>query len=73
MMRLRTRRRPLPLLEVPLDISTETREVDVTPVVSWTVQQLQALGPATGPSHRSFVPIIRTSLPDNPQGDPATS
>jgi hypothetical protein len=31
----------------------------------WRVEQLQALGPVTGPSHRSSVPIVRSTVKDN--------
>lgn len=44
-------------------------DVDFTPPVPWTIEQLNALGPVTGPSHRTFVPIVRGTLQENSLGD----
>jgi hypothetical protein len=48
-------------------------DVVVTPPVLWSVEQLNALSPVTGPSHRTFVPIVRSTLADNPLGDVTSS
>jgi hypothetical protein len=48
-------------------------EVDVSTPVAWSVEQLNALGPVTGPSHRTFVPIVRSTLSDNSLGEPTDS
>jgi len=48
-------------------------EVDSTTPVTWSVEQLNALGPVTGPSHRTFVPIVHSTLRDNLLGDPTDS
>lgn len=34
--------------------------VELAPVL-WSVEQLNALEPMTGPSHRTWVPIVRSS------------
>jgi len=47
----------------------------MTTPVTWSLEQLSALEPATGPSHRTFVPIIRNITGDNSLGattDPST-
>lgn len=67
-MRLRNRRGVLPP-EAPQPTVVGQVEVDAPPVVPWSVEQLNALGPVTGLSHRTFVPIVRSSLPDNSVGD----
>ena len=64
-----SRRKPSPPLPTSPDLTSEIREADMTPPVPWSVEQLNALGPATGPSHRTFVPIVRSTLPDNSLGD----
>src|ERR1700722_2471737 len=35
----------------------------------WSVAQLHALGPVTGPNHRTSVPIVRGTAKDNSTGD----
>ncbi len=35
---------------------------DSTPPVTWSVDYLNDLGPAKGPSHRAFVPVVRSGL-----------
>jgi len=71
-MRLRAKRKlssPEPSLPVVVGLD----DVVVTPPVLWSVEQLNALSPVTGPSHRTFVPIVRSALADNPLGDIASS
>jgi hypothetical protein len=67
--RLRSKRSRSPQPE-PSPISVaDVREVDTTPPVLWSVEQLNALRPVTGPSHRTFVPIVRNTMPENSLGD----
>ena len=71
-MRLRAKRRlNQPEPSQPLVVALD--DVVVTPPVLWSVEQLNALSPVTGPSHRTFVPIVRSTLADNPLGDIASS
>ena len=68
-MRLRTRSKRPAQPEALLDDVPELRDAVMSPIVRWTVDQLHALGPATGPGHRSFVPIVRSTSSDNSVGD----
>jgi hypothetical protein len=66
-MRLRIRRKAIPQIEQSHLAAAGDGEVGLTPPVPWSVDQLNALRPVTGPSHRTFVPIVR-SLPDTSLG-----
>lgn len=69
-MRLRSKRQPRSEQE-PLQVGVAGEdEVEPMTSVSWTVEQLNALGPVTGPSHRTFVPIVRSTTPNILLGDP---
>jgi len=71
-MRLRAKRRlNQPEPSQPLVVAPD--DVVVTPPVLWSVEQLNALSPVTGPSHRTFVPIVRSALADHPIGDITSS
>jgi len=71
-MRLRAKRRlNQPEPSQPLVVALD--DVVVTPPVLWSVEQLNALSPVTGPSHRTFVPIVRSALADHPIGDITSS
>jgi hypothetical protein len=48
-------------------------EVDKPLPVLWSVDQLNALRPLTGPGHRALIPMVRNTLPVNPLGDLAES
>jgi hypothetical protein len=37
--------------------------------VSLSIEQLNLSGPATGPSHRTFVPIVRNTSPEISLGE----
>ena len=71
-MRLRIRGRAIPQIEPPQLPTAESVAVDIAPLIPWSVEQLNALRPLTGPSHRTFVPIVR-SLQDNSLGDLSNS
>jgi hypothetical protein len=64
-MRLRNRRKSTVSSEPAQPMAVGVSDVDVTATVPWSVEQLNALGPVTGPSHRTFVPIVRSTLEDN--------
>jgi hypothetical protein len=52
-------------LIVVVEIGAEvTTRVAATAPAPWKVDQLHALGPMTGPSHRTFVPIVRSTSKD---------
>jgi hypothetical protein len=69
-MRLRSKREPRSQPE-PLQLMVAgDGEIEPTTNVTWTVEQLNALGPVTGPSHRTFVPIVRSTVPNISLGDP---
>ena len=63
-MRLRNRRERDSPPEPTQSAVAVDNEVDSTLPVTWSVEQLNALGPMTGPSHRSFVPIVRSQVQD---------
>jgi hypothetical protein len=44
--------------------SSDPASVPVTAPVPWSVEQLHALGPVTGPNHRTSVPIVRSTMKD---------
>lgn len=44
---------------------TEVDEVEEKTTVTWSIDQLNSLGPVTGPGHRTFVPIVRSLSRDN--------
>lgn len=71
-MRLRAKRKVNPPETSPPTVMG-LDDVVVTPPVLWSVEQLNALSPVTGPSHRTFVPIVRSALADNPVGDVTSS
>ena len=71
-MRLRSRRTPPSHVEPSQPIVVADDEVASTSTISWSVEQLNALGPVIGPSHRTFVPIVR-STPNISLGDPINS
>jgi hypothetical protein len=54
-------------------IAAEEVEVETEAPLPWKVEQLQALGPVTGPSHRSYVPIIRSTTKEDLLGDRSDS
>jgi hypothetical protein len=61
-MRLRTRRPRRASPESTPAFVDDPVEVEATTPVSWSVEQLHSLGPVTGPGHRTFVPIVRSTL-----------
>jgi len=63
-MRLRAKRKPRSQLAPPQQTVAQDSGVDSTSPVTWSVEQLNALGPLTGPGHRSVVPIVRSTLRD---------
>jgi hypothetical protein len=65
-MRLRNRRKSTVPSEPAEPTAVGGSDIDVTATAPWSVEQLNALGPVTGPSHRTFVPIVRSTLGDNP-------
>jgi len=67
-MRLRNRREARSQTEPSNFTIAGDGEVDSSTPVTWSVDQLNALGPVTGPSHRTFVPIVRSTLIDNSLG-----
>jgi hypothetical protein len=69
-MRLRSKREPRTEQEPSQLMVAGEDEVESTTSVSWTVEQLNALGPVIGPSHRTFVPIVRSAVPNILLGDP---
>ena len=69
-MRLRSKRAPRTAQEPSQLVVAGDGEVEPTTNVTWTVEQLNALGPVTGPSHRTFVPIVRSAVPNILLGDP---
>lgn len=71
-MRLRNRRKTSPPEQSQSTVVGHDDD-DVTPLVPWSIDQLNALGPVTGLSHRTFVPIVRSALQDNPVSDVANS
>jgi hypothetical protein len=76
-MRLRSKRKTNFAFEQPPTTIAETAEVDAKAPdhapVPWRVEQLQALGPVTGPSHRTSVPIVRSSVKDTSPASPSAS
>ncbi|MGB8196522.1 MAG: hypothetical protein WCF25_05915 [Acidimicrobiales bacterium] len=48
---------------VQVDVNNEVEALEPEPSVPvrepWKIEQLHAMGPMTGPSHRTFVPIVR--------------
>ena len=68
-MRLRSKRAPRTAQEPSQLVVAGDGEVEPTTSVSWTVEQLNALGPVIGPSHRTFVPIVRSTMPNISLGD----
>jgi hypothetical protein len=68
-MRLWNKRQPVPQPEPSHLMVAEAREVDKTPPVLWSVEQLNALRPLTGPGHRALIPMVRSTLPVNSLGD----
>jgi hypothetical protein len=61
-MRIRGRRKAIPPREpLPLEIEG-AGEIVVTTSSHLSIDQLNAAGPSTGPSHRTFVPIVRNTL-----------
>ena len=72
-MRLRTRR-PRRARPESTDVSVDdVFEVEATTPVSWSIEQLHSLGPMTGPGHRTFVPIVRSTMGGDSLGDPTGS
>ena len=69
-MRLRSKREPRSQPEPLQLVAAGDDQVEPMTSVSWTVEQLNALGPVTGPSHRTFVPIVRSTMPNISLGDP---
>ena len=69
-MRLRSKRRPIPPPEQSLIVVTTDGDVDAKVSVPWSVEQLRSFGPVTGPGHRTFVPIVRSSVLDIAVGNP---
>lgn len=67
-MRRRSRREPRFRQEPSKHSDEPDKGADVTTPVTWSVEDLNALGPMTGLNHRSFVPIVR-SLRDSSPGD----
>jgi len=64
-MRLRNRRK-LTVPSEPVQLTAVmSGDIDVTAAAPWSVEQLNALGPLTGPSHRTMVPIVRSTLGDS--------
>jgi hypothetical protein len=72
-MRPRRKREPRSEPEPSNLIVGGDNEIDSPAPVLWSVEQLNALGPMTGPSHRTFVPIVRSTLKDSPLGFPTDS
>lgn len=68
-MRLRSKRKPNPQPMPSQFVVAEEAEVDRTPPKLWTVEQLNALRPETGPGHRTIVPLVRSNLRDSSFGD----
>jgi hypothetical protein len=68
-MRLRNKRESIAAPEPPQPVVASDSDVVATAQVPWSVEQLNALGPVTGPSHRTFVPIVRATLADTSHGD----
>ena len=61
-MRIKSRRKAIPPRgPLPLEIEG-TSEIVVTTSSHLSIDQLNAAGPLTGPSHRTFVPIVRKTL-----------
>jgi len=54
-------------------LAIEDVEVESETPIPWSVEQLHALGPITGPSHRTYVPIVRSTARDNSLGELAES
>ena len=72
-MRLRRKREPRTESEPAHLIVGGDFEIDSPAPVLWSIEQLNALGPMTGPSHRTFVPIVRSTLKDSSLGFPTES
>jgi hypothetical protein len=72
-MRLRNRRKRRPEPESSHLAVAGSVEVDSLPPVTWSIEQLNSLGPMTGPSHRTFVPIVRSTMAESSLGDPTES
>ena len=61
-MRIRSRRKEIPP-RGPLPLEVEgASEIVVIASSYLSTEQLNAAGPLTGPSHRTFVPIVRNTL-----------
>ena len=59
-MRILSRRKSRsPRRSSPLRVAGESEIVMLAPA-SLSIEQLSTSGPATGPSHRTFVPIVRS-------------
>jgi hypothetical protein len=71
--RLRSKRKTVGPSELSHQMIVEDDVVDSPPPVLWSVEQLNALGPVTGPSHRTFVPIVRSTLGEGSFRDPIES
>jgi hypothetical protein len=72
-MRLRLRRETPSPSEPPPSTIAAIDQVDPATAVTWSVDQLNALGPVTGPGHRTSVPIVRGTMMDGSLGDPPDS
>jgi hypothetical protein len=72
-MRRWSSRTPSPPPEPPHDITARDDDDDETPPTLWSIEQLKALRPVTGPGHRTIVPTVRNTLRDNTFGDLADS
>jgi hypothetical protein len=59
-MRLRRKREPISP-EPSYPVAIEPDDLDVKLPTLWSVEQLSTLRPVTGPSHRTFVPIVRST------------
>jgi len=70
-MRRRNRRKWTPQSESLYAAMITSDEAGASRPVPWNVEQLTAMGPVTGPGHRSFVPIVRTTVQDTPVRDVA--
>jgi hypothetical protein len=69
MRRRNSRKSNAPQAQSPTTIARDTEDDAMTPdpvsapvaaSVPWSVEQLHALGPVTGPNHRTSVPIVRS-------------
>jgi hypothetical protein len=73
-MRRRNKRKTSSVLEhspTTIVVVAEVQEAPVPAALPWRVEQLHALGPVKGPSHRTSVPIVRSTEKDNSLGDRA--